>query len=104
MIRDCQDSQYVLVMDLIAMLQELRKMNQRFNDRMDQSSDGFMQDLPRNRQSEVLPVQQARPEGEDTYSEESGELKDDFVADEGERITRSKVNLGKSQIWFKFDA
>jgi len=37
------------------------------------------------RQSEALPRQQARPEGEGTYSEDLGESKDDFSADEGER-------------------
>lgn len=32
----------------------------------------IIEDLQRHRRPEVLPEQQARPEGEDIYSEESG--------------------------------
>ena len=40
-------------------------------------------DFGRNCKTGGLPGQQARPEGEDTYSEESGESEDDSTADWG---------------------
>ena len=41
------------------------------------------------RQSEDLARQQARSEGEDAYSEESGESEDDSTSDGGKRVTPS---------------
>ena len=39
------------------------------------------EDLGRNCKTGGLPGQQTRPEGEDAYSEESGESEDDFTVD-----------------------
>ena len=47
------------------------------------------QDLRRNCKTGGLPGQQARPEGDDAYSEESGESEDDSTADGEIRVTPS---------------
>ena len=47
-----------------------------------------MKDLPRNSKTGGLPGQQARPEDEDAYSEESGESEDDSTADGGKVLPR----------------
>ena len=57
------------------------------------------EDLGRNCKTGGLPGQQARPEGEDAYSEESGESEDDPTADGGKVLPRLE-NWEKSQIWF----
>ena len=49
-----------------------------------------MKDLRSNRQTEGLPGQQTRPEGDDEDSKESGESEDDYTADWEVRVTRSK--------------
>ena len=48
------------------------------------------EDLRSNRLTEGLPGQQARPEGEDAYSEEFGESEDDCTTDGEVRVTPSE--------------
>ena len=48
------------------------------------------EDIGRNCKMGGLPGQQARPQGEKAYSEESGESEDDSTADGGERVTSSR--------------
>ena len=45
------------------------------------------EDVGSNCHTEGLPGQQARTEGEDAYSEESGESEDDLAADGEVRVT-----------------
>jgi len=59
--------------------------------RRDATSVEMKEDLRSNCQTEGMPEQQARPEGEDVYSEESDESKDDSTADGEERVTLSKT-------------
>ena len=49
-----------------------------------------MKDLLRNCKTGGLSGQQARPQGEDAYSEESGESEDDSTADGGKSVTPSR--------------
>ena len=56
-------------------------------------------DLGRNCKTGGLPGQQARPQGENAYSEESGESEDDSTADGGKVLPRLE-SWEKSQIWF----
>ena len=57
--------------------------------RRDEKSVEMKEDLRRKCKTGCLPGQQARPEGEDAYSEESGESEDDSTADGGKRVTPS---------------
>ena len=77
-----------ITLDALTQLQD-----QRFKEHINcmyQRFDGFIDDLRRDRQSEALPGQQARPEGEDAYNEESGELEHESTADGEIRVTRSE--------------
>ena len=65
-----------------------QEQDQRFEHREQQSIE--MTDLGRNCKTGGLPGQQARPQGEDAYSEESGESEDDSTADEGKSVTPSR--------------
>ena len=70
--------------------------NQRFEpreqlfQRRDEKSVEMKEDNGRNCKTGGLPGQQARPQGEDAYSEESGESEDDSTADGGESVTPSR--------------
>lgn len=55
--------------------------------KQDQISIENMEDIRRDRQSEALTGQQMRSKGEDGYSTESVELKDDSTSDGGEKVT-----------------
>ena len=69
--------------------------------RRDERSVEMKYDLPCNCKTGGLPGQQARPEGEDAYSEESGESEDDSTADGGKCYPVWKTRKReKSQIWF----
>ena len=57
------------------------------------------EDLGRNCTTGGLPGQQACPQGEDAYSEESGESEDDSTADGGKVLPRLE-NWKKGHIWF----
>ena len=67
--------------------QRFEHLEQLFQRRDEKSVE--MKDLRRNCKTGGLPGQQARPEGEDAYSEESGESEDDSTTDEGKRVTPS---------------
>ena len=62
--------------------------------RRDENSVEIKEDFGRNCKTGALPGQQARPEGEDAYSEESGESEDDSTADGRKGVTPSR-KLGK---------
>ena len=72
---------------------------EQFFQRRDETSVEMKEDLGLNCKTEGLPGQQARPEGEDAYSEESGESENDSTADGGKVLPRLE-NWKKSQIWF----
>ena len=73
--------------------QRFEHREQPFQRRVDKSVE-MKEDLQRNCKTGGLPCQQARPQGEDVYSEESGESEDDSTADGGESVTPSR-NLEK---------
>ena len=62
--------------------------------RRDEKSVEMKEDLRRNCKTGGLPGQQARLQGDDAYSEESGESEDDSTADWGKGVTPSR-KLGK---------
>ena len=73
--------------------------DQSFNESIDRMDECFMirdatsvemKDLRSNCQTEGIPGQQARVEGEDAYSEESGESEDDSTVDGVVRVTPSE--------------
>ena len=67
--------------------------------RRDEKSVKTKEDLARNCKTGGLPGQQARPQGEDAYSEECGESENDSTADGEKSVTPSR-KLEKGQIWF----
>ena len=69
--------------------QRLEHGEQLFQKRNEKSVE-IKEDFGRNCKTEGLPGQQARPEGEDAYSEESGESEDDSTADGGKSATPSR--------------
>ena len=76
--------------------QRFQEQDQRFEhreqpfQRRDEKSVEMKENFGRNCKTGGLPGQQGRPEGEDEYSEESGESEDDSTADGGESVTPSR--------------
>lgn len=61
---------------------------------MNQLFGSFKEDRRRDRRSEAMPGQQARPEGEDTQSEASNELNNYITADGAARVAPSENQTG----------
>ena len=78
--------------------QRFEKQDQRFekqDQRLDEQNPKYVHMkgyLRSNCQTKGLPRQQARPEGEDAYSDESGESEDDSTADGEVRVTPFENN------------
>ena len=76
--------------------QRFQEQDQRFEpreqlfQRRDEKSVEIEEDFGRNCETGGLSDQQTRPQGEDAYSEESGESEDDSTADGGESVTPSR--------------